>query len=100
MVYCFDTSVSNCLQELLKDLEDTAMTRRLRASNSAPGTAGAELAAQMDTLEEQSEQLSQLSKTAAAINQQETLLDMRCTHFADLDEARHVLQEMQQQAAL
>jgi len=79
------------------------MTRRLRASSTAPCTAGAggaELAAQMYTLEAQSEQLSQLSKTAAAINSQEQLLDMRCTHFADLDEARHVMQEMQQQAAL
>lgn len=106
MVALLDRQAKDVLrqvQELLKDLEDTAMTRRLRASSTAPCTAGAggaELAAQMYTLEAQSEQLSQLSKTAAAINSQEQLLDMRCTHFADLDEARHVMQEMQQQAAL
>lgn len=45
------------------------------------------------------QQLQQLSVAAAAVNEQEQLLDMRCTHFGDLEEAQRTLQEMQQHAA-
>jgi hypothetical protein len=45
------------------------------------------------------QRISQLSQAAALVNEQEQQLDMRCTHFGDLEEARRTLQEMQEHAA-
>ena len=78
--------VLTCAQELLKGLEDLTMAHRL---GNVAGTAGAEHA----TLQLQ---LEQLAKAGAVINEQEQLLDMRCTLYSDLDEARRVLLELQQ----
>lgn len=44
------------------------------------------------------QRISRLSQAAALVNEQEQKLDMRCTHFGDLEEARRTLQEMQEQA--
>jgi hypothetical protein len=51
------------------------------------------------TAQEWQQQIDQLGQAAAAINDQEQLLDMRCTHYADLEEAQRALHEMQAQAA-
>jgi phage terminase small subunit len=73
------------VQNLLKRLEDAAMAQRL---GMQPSTAAAEW----------QQQIHQLSEAAAVINEQEQLLDMRCTHFGDIEEAQRTLQEMQQHA--
>lgn len=44
------------------------------------------------------QRISRLSQAAALVNEQEQKLDMRCTHFGDLEEARGTLQEMQEHA--
>jgi hypothetical protein len=50
------------------------------------------------TQQEWQQQIDQLAQAAAAINEQEQLLDMRCTHYADLEEAQRALHEMVLQA--
>lgn len=45
------------------------------------------------------QQIDELGQAAAAVNEQERLLDMRCTHYGDLEEAQRALHEMQQHAA-
>lgn len=73
-------------QDLLKRLEAAAMAQRLGAAATV-------------TAQEWQQQIDQLGQAAAAINDQEQLLDMRCTHYADLEEAQRALHEMQAQAA-
>lgn len=97
--FCFGRA-----QELLKRLEDAAMAQRFGTSSVATAAPAAVTAGSSGPVEDHSaqqptaawqSQLDQLSQAAAAINRQEAQLDMRCTHYSDLEEAQHVLQEMQ-----
>jgi hypothetical protein len=86
------------LQALLKRLEDAAMAQRLGLA-SVSSTDGSNTRAGLPELSQWQAEIDQLVQSAGVVNEQEQRLDMRCTHFGDLEEAQRVLQEMQQHAA-
>lgn len=95
--------ISSCvpyttLQALLKRLEDAAMAQRLGLA-TATSTAGSDTHTGLAGLSHWQAEIDQMAHSAAVVNEQEQRLDMRCTHFGDLEEAQRVLQEMQQHAA-
>jgi hypothetical protein len=86
------------LQALLKHLEDAAMAQRLGLASAASSTAGSDTHGGLAGLSGWQAEIDQLGQSAAVVNEQEQRLDMRCTHFGDLEDAQRVLQEMQQHA--
>lgn len=74
------------------------MAQRL-GHGTVSGTAGSDTHACLAGLSQWQAEIDQLARSAAVVNEQEQRLDMRCTHFGDLEEAQRALQEMQQHAA-
>lgn len=76
------------MQELLKQLEVASMAQRL-------GSSAAGLAVTADKISTWQQQIQQFGESVGVINQQEVQLGCKQTYYADLEEVKRVLKEIE-----